>query len=69
LREILPLVQRFQKTDLSELENLPENLDLLPEIDNIDKEILELKNISESDKKIGQILFSQSPIQMAKLSN
>jgi hypothetical protein len=69
LREILPPLQRFQKTDLSELENLPETLDLLPELDNIDKEILEIKNISESDKKIGQILFSQSPLQMAKLSN
>jgi hypothetical protein len=69
LREILPTVQRFQKTDFSQLEKMPETLDLLPELDNIDQDLVDLKTISKSDKKLGQILFAELPIKMAKLSN
>lgn len=69
LQQILPPIQRFQKTDFSILAELPENLDLMPELDNIDQAIEELQTISENDQKLGKILFAESPIKMAKLSH
>jgi hypothetical protein len=59
LRPILPEIKRFQRCDFSELEEMTEKLELLPEFDNVDQMLEDLKTISESDQKLGKILFSE----------
>jgi hypothetical protein len=59
LRPILPEIKRFHRGDFSALEEMTETLELLPEFDDIDQMLEDLKTISESDQKLGKILFNK----------
>ncbi|MGI0482910.1 Hsp70 family protein, partial [Geminocystis sp. CENA526] len=58
LRPNLPLIQRFKKQDLSQLNEVIPVIKLLPQFDNLDKAYQETETVSEEDKKLGLELFS-----------
>lgn len=60
LRPILPMAQRFKHINIVE-ENHPEvKIDLLPDFDTVNQD-------SEIDRRLGEALFSSSPITFAHL--
>ena len=63
LRPILPPINRFKREDFSALEAPAPSLDFLPEFDGLEQAIANTNQISETDKRLGLILFSSSPIQ------
>ncbi len=62
LRPILPAIERFKCQDLSGIEILNYELDLLDEFDNLDIELTIEEQASELDKKLGLSIFSSSLI-------
>lgn len=58
LRPILPAVEPFQHEDFSELEAPAPSLELLLEFDEIDNAVKDSQSISQSDRRLGGILFS-----------
>jgi len=67
LRPLLPLINRFKREDFSTLEVPAPSLSFLPEFDGLEEAIAQINQISETDKRLGLILFSSSPIQSPPL--
>lgn len=57
LRPILPPIQRFKRTDFSELETPEPQVEFLSEFDNLETMIQQINQISEVDKQLGATLF------------
>ncbi|CAC5343742.1 MULTISPECIES: molecular chaperone DnaJ [Planktothrix] len=57
LRPILPPIQRFKRTDFSELETPETQVKFISEFDNLDTMIQQINQISEVDQKLGATLF------------
>ena len=56
LRPILPILQRFQRSDLSALQEELPTLEILPEFEGLRDTIRTSKNVSELDIQIGKTL-------------
>ncbi|MBD2317954.1 molecular chaperone DnaJ [Phormidium tenue] len=56
LRPILPTLQRFQRSDLSALQEELPTLEILPEFEGLHDTIRTIKNVSELDIQIGKTL-------------
>jgi len=56
LRPILPTLQRFQRSDLSALQEELPTLEILPEFEGLGDTIRNIKNISELDIHLGKTL-------------
>ena len=56
-RPILPPIQRFKRTDFSELETPEPQVEFLSEFDNLETMIQQINQISEVDKQLGATLF------------
>ncbi len=56
LRPILPILQRFQRSDLSALQKELPTLDILTEFEGLRDTIRTSKNVSELDIQIGKTL-------------
>ena len=63
LRPIVPIIQRFKRSDFSALNTPVPKLEFLSEFDGLKKAISESEDVSPSDKKLGKILFSDSPLE------
>jgi hypothetical protein len=63
LRPIIGTVQRFKRSDLSALNTATPKLEFLAEFDGLEQAILDIKKVSESDQRLGAMLFADSPIQ------
>ncbi len=62
LRPIIPVVQRFKRSDFSVLDTLAPKIEFRSEFDGLSEAIAQSDRISPSDKRLGKILFSQSPL-------
>ena len=63
LRPIIKPAQRFKRSDLSALDTPAPKLEFLSEFDGLERAISDLETISESDRRLGGVLFADSPIQ------
>ena len=58
LRPNLTLIQRFKRSDFSALNTPIPKLELLPKFYNLELEIDQGDRVLESDKRLGEVLFS-----------
>ena len=63
LRPILPVIKRFKRSDYSVLNTPTPKIEFLPEFNGLEKAIDNVNEISSSDKRLGEALFSYSPIK------
>jgi molecular chaperone DnaK len=63
LRPIIGTVKRFKRSDFSALDRPVPKLEFLAEFDGLDNAIADSNKVSESDRRLGAILFTDSPIQ------
>ncbi len=63
LRPLIGNVKRFKSCDFSALNTPAPKLEFLSEFDGLDNAIADLDNLSESDKRLGEILFTESLIK------
>lgn len=63
LRPILAVVRRFKHSDFSILDTPAPKIEFLPEFDGLEETISQSERILESDRKLGTVLFSQSPVK------
>ena len=63
LRPILPIVRRFKRSNYSTLNTPIPKIEFLTEFDNLEAAINNVNEISSSDKRLGEALFSYSPIK------
>ena len=63
LRPILAPVKRFKRSDLSALDTPAPKLEFLSEFDGLDTAITDSHQVSQSDRRLGAMLFTDSPIQ------
>ena len=63
LRPILPVVKRFKRTDYSMLNTPIPKIEFHSEFDDLEQTISNTNPIAASDKKLGEALFSRSPIK------
>ena len=69
LRPIIATVKRFKRSDFSALDTPAPKLEFLSEFDGLDNAIADTHQVSQSDKRLGAILFSDSPIQFPPQQN
>lgn len=67
LRPILPIVQRFKHINIVEENNPEVQIDFLPDFDTLKSSTLKVNQASEIDRRLGEALFSSSPITFAHL--
>jgi hypothetical protein len=63
LRPIIGTVKRFKRSDFSALDKPAPKLEFLAEFDGLEQVIADSNKVSESDQRLGAILFTDSPIQ------
>lgn len=63
LRPIIGNIQRFKRSDLSALDTPAPKLEFLIEFDGLEQAIADSNKVSESDQRLGAMLFANSPIQ------
>jgi hypothetical protein len=63
LRPIIGTVKRFKRSDFSALDKPTPKLEFLAEFDGLEQAIADSNRVSESDRRLGAILFTDSPIQ------
>ncbi|MDJ0745434.1 MAG: hypothetical protein QNJ32_19010 [Xenococcaceae cyanobacterium MO_167.B27] len=69
LRPILAPVKRFKRSDFSVLDTPAPKLEFLAEFDGLEDAISASHQVSESDKRLGAMLFADSPIQFPTQNN
>ena len=57
LRPIISPIQRFKRSDLSALDTPAPKLEFLAEFDDLDTAIEDTNKVSQSDRRLGAILF------------
>ena len=63
LRPIIPVIQRFKRSDFSVLDTPAPKVEFLPEFDGLEHAISQSNKISASDRKLGETLFPQPSIK------
>jgi hypothetical protein len=63
LRPIIGTVKRFKRSDVSAFDTSAPKLEFLAEFNELEKAIVDSNKISESDRKLGAMLFADSSIQ------
>ncbi len=63
LRPIITPIQRFRRSDLSALDAPAPKLEFLAEFNGLEQAIADLDNVAESDRRLGESLFADNPIQ------
>lgn len=63
LRPIIGNIQRFKRSDFSALGTPAPKLEFLTEFDGLEQAIADSNKVSESDRRLGAMLFADSPIQ------
>ena len=63
LRLIIGTVKRFKRSDFSALDTPAAKLEFLAEFNGLDNAITDMDKVSESDRRLGAMLFADSPIQ------
>ncbi len=63
LRPIIGTVKRFKRSDFSALDTPAPKLEFLTEFDGLDSAIADSNQVSESDRRLGAMLFADSPIK------
>lgn len=69
LRPIIGTVKRFKRSDFSALDTPAPKLEFLPEFDGLEQAIADSDKVSESDRRLGAMLFADSPIQTKTTQN
>ncbi|MDJ0530910.1 MAG: hypothetical protein QNJ70_00220 [Xenococcaceae cyanobacterium MO_207.B15] len=69
LRPIIGTIQRFKRSDLSALDRPAPKLEFVAEFDGLEQAIADSERVSESDKRLGAMFFSSSPIQSPSHKN
>ena len=57
LRPIISPIQRFKRSDLSALDTPAPKLEFLAEFDGLEQAIADTNKVSQSDRRLGAILF------------
>ena len=63
IRPIIGTVRRFKRSDFSALNTPAPRLELLSEFDGLEQAIADSNKVSDSDRRLGGILFADSSIQ------
>ncbi len=63
LRPILAVDRRFKHSDFAILDTPAPKIEFLPEFNSLEENISKGDRILEGDKRLGAVLFSQSPIK------
>ena len=63
LRSIVTTVKRFKRSELSALDTPAPKLEFLSEFNGLEQGIADSNKVSESDQRLGAMLFADSPIQ------
>ena len=63
LRPIVPVVQRFKRSDFSILNTPAPKIEFIVEFDDLEEAVSQIDKVSQSDKRLGKVLFAQSPIK------
>ena len=69
LRPIVTPVKRFKRSDFSALDTPAPKLEFLAEFNGLEKAIADSNKVSQSDKRLGAMFFSSSPIQSPSHKN
>ena len=69
LRPIISTVKRFKRSDFSALDRPAPKLEFLAEFDGLDTALEDANKVSESDRRLGAMLFTDYPIQSPSHKN
>jgi hypothetical protein len=67
LKPILPMIQRFKHQDIVEKNNPKIQINFFTDFDSLESHLSKVNQASEIDSRLGEALFSSSPITLAHL--